>query len=336
MRLRFLLLLSLFACAAQQQEEPPKINGLCLVAPPYEIKGEYYDPILTVNANWVAIIPYAFCSPSQPSVKFDHPNQWIGETTKGISQAVVLAKQKGLKVVLKPHIWVIGQGWAGDLHYESETDIAKWKESYTKYVLHFSRLAEKLNVEMFSIGTEVRQMARLHPGYWRELIKLVKAVYGGTITYAANWDNYKNVSFWDDLDYIGIDAYFPSSESKTPSADELINQNQQIKAELEQFSRSNLKKVLFTEFGFKSLDYCAAGHWKTLETNHSINMLAQANSYEALFKTYWNEEWFAGGFAWKWHYKHQTAGGSNHSEFSPQNKLAEKILKNQYSKSIKK
>lgn len=332
MKLRLFFLVSLFACGAQQQKNTPKINGLCLVAPPYEIQGKYYNPILDVNANWVAIIPYAFCSATQPGIKFNHPSQWVGETTQGIRQAIVLAQEAGLKIMLKPHLWVIGQGWAGDLYYESETDLEEWMISYTKYLLHYSRLAEELNIEMLSIGTEVRQIAKSHPAFWEDLIARIRSVYHGPVTYSSNWDNYQNISFWDKLDYIGIDAYFPVSESKTPSIDELVDQNGTVKQQIEEFSRSHLKKVLFTEFGYKSTDFCASGHWETNDKNHIINLQAQANAYQALFQTYWNEDWFAGGFAWKWHYKHTSAGGQKNTAFSPQNKLAEKVLKNEYSK----
>lgn len=336
MTLRVLLLIGLMACSGHQEKQDPKINGLCLVAPPFDILATHFNPIKDVGANWVAIIPYAFCSPNQPKVKFDHPSQWVGETTQGVSKAISLAKETGLKIMLKPHLWVLGQGWAGDLNYDNTEDLKLWMSSYSQYLLHFSKMAEGMQVEIVSIGTEVRHIAKEHPEYWQGLIRQVRSVYSGKLTYSANWDNYQNISFWKELDYIGVDAYFPTSESKTPGVDELINENQSVKSELEQFSRPFLKKVLFTEFGYKSVDFCTSGHWNTSDENHNINLLSQANAFDALFKTYWNEEWFAGGFAWKWHLKHSAAGGNKNREFTPQNKLAEKILKKQYEKDKKK
>ncbi|MEO9967778.1 MAG: hypothetical protein ABJF11_18445 [Reichenbachiella sp.] len=331
MILRVVIIFCLLACSGPQEKKPSKINGVCLVAPSFEIKKEYYEPILATKANWVAVIPYAFCSPQKPKVTFDHPNQWWGERTEGIRQAVVLAKESGLKIMIKPHLWVLGQGWAGDLNFDNASDLNAWMQSYSRYILHFSHLAEELNVELFSIGTEVRWIVKSNPDFWIKLIKEIRTIYSGEITYSSNWDNYQNVTFWDDLDYIGIDAYFPSADTETPAVQELIDNNQLIKSELEKFSVVHLKKVLFTEFGFKSVDFCAAGHWVSHDKKININLTAQANAYDALFKTYWNQDWFAGGFAWKWHYKHSTTGGDQNSEFTPQNKLAEKILKNRYS-----
>ncbi len=322
----------MLSCGAIKPGDKDKINGLCLVAPSFELKLEYYQPIQNTGANWVAIIPYAFCSPVQPNVTFDHPNQWIGETSSGITEAIRMAHQAGLKVMLKPHIWVIGQGWAGDLNYNSPEQLENWKSSYKTYILNYAKIANDLNVELISIGTEIRQLAKTNDSYWIDLIAQVREIYAGPLTYSANWDNYQNIPFWDQLDYIGIDAYFPISESKTPTIDELLDKGSKTKEILKKFSDLHLKKVLFTEYGFKSQDYCTSGHWKIHDNNHNINITGQANAYKALFKLYWNEHWMAGGFAWKWHYKHNEAGGNTNRDFTPQNKSAEKILKNEYSK----
>lgn len=329
---RALLLVCLLSCSASQESTTEKINGLCLVAPPYEVSAEHYLPIVTTNANWVAIIPYAFCGPEHPMVKFDHDRQRHGETTEGISKAITLAHQSNLQVMLKPHLWVRGQGWAGDLKFEQEEDLAEWQQSYSAYVLHFAKLAQQLDVSMFSMGTEIRQIANSNPTYFKGLIKEIKQLYQGKLTYSANWDNYQNISFWGDLDYIGIDAYFPLSESKTPSVTELIANSQSLKTDIESFARSHLKKVLFTEYGFRSIDHCAAGHWQSKSEDASANLQGQANAYEALYQTYWSEDWFAGGFAWKWHYRYEQAGGPTNTAFTPQRKLAEKILRKRYSK----
>jgi len=44
---------------------------------------------------------------------------------------------------------------------------------------------------------------------WVELIERVRAVYSGRLTFAANFDSYRAVGFWRQLDLIGINAYFP-------------------------------------------------------------------------------------------------------------------------------
>lgn len=44
---------------------------------------------------------------------------------------------------------------------------------------------------------------------WRRVIAAARERFGGTLTYAANFDRYRQVGFWDALDLIGINSYFP-------------------------------------------------------------------------------------------------------------------------------
>jgi len=49
-----------------------------------------------------------------------------------------------------------------------------------------------------------------------KLIKKIREVYRGKLTYAAEGINAKNIEFWDALDYIGIDAYFALTDKINP------------------------------------------------------------------------------------------------------------------------
>ena len=51
-----------------------------------------------------------------------------------------------------------------------------------------------------------RDLLREH---WRRIISEVRKIYQGDLTYAANFDQYHLVAFWDQLDLMGINAYFP-------------------------------------------------------------------------------------------------------------------------------
>jgi len=54
---------------------------------------------------------------------------------------------------------------------------------------------------------------------WRGLIGAVRSVYGGRVTYAANFDQFEMVDFWDALDLISINAYFPLRKMWQPGVD---------------------------------------------------------------------------------------------------------------------
>ena len=63
------------------------------------------------------------------------------------------------------------------------------------------------------------------------------------------------------------------------------------------------------------------------DTNHNL----QARALKVLYKEFWTQNWFAGGFLWKWH-QHENSGGLDNNRFTPQNKPAENTVKEYYKK----
>jgi hypothetical protein len=118
-----------------------------------------------------------------------------------------------------------------------------------------------------------RRLARL----WRETIEAVRGVYGGSLTYAANFDQYPEVDFWPALDLIGINAYFPLRSLTDPAEDpeRLYATLEQgwtaILSDLDAFRRDRGipdTPVLFTEIGYTRRSGTTlapwAGHGMTL------------------------------------------------------------------------
>ncbi|MEN7549064.1 hypothetical protein AAG747_14160 [Rapidithrix thailandica] len=316
-----------------------KMNGVSLVAPPKPFEGDVFQPIVGVSANWVAIIPYAFINGNSTGVSFDQERQWWGERTEGVLESIRLAKEKGLRVMLKPHVWVKGQGWAGDFALHSEKEWKAWERNYTRYILHHARLADSLHVELFCIGTEFRKAVVQREVFWNVLIERVREVYTGELTYAANWDNYEQIMFWPQLDYIGLDAYFPLSMNASPSVKELKKAWEKPLMAISQLQKEVGKPVLFTEYGYRSIDQATGKQWELPTTRGrrqktiQVNLQAQKNAYQALYEVFWSNTWFAGGFLWKWYSQHQKSGGEHCSDYTPQNKPAETIIRRYYSKS---
>jgi hypothetical protein len=168
------------------------------------------------------------------------------------------------------------------------------------------------------------------PNYWQKLIKEIRKVYQGKLTYAANWDEFKRVPFWTEIDFIGIDAYFPLSEKKTPTVQELEIGWKPHKEEIIRTQKQFKKPILFTEFGYRSVDYNAKQPWLVDTVEGNINLQAQVNGIRALHNQFWKEDWFAGGFVWKWFHKHNAVGGGRNNRFTPQNKPAQETLRKLY------
>jgi Glycoside Hydrolase Family 113 len=315
-----IILLLLFSVYARSQ----KINGVNFVAEKTTISDNGFDHLTKINSNWVAWIPYAFCDVKTGHLHKDTKWQWQGETLPGSEKAIQLAKSKGLKVMIKPHIWLSDHSFTGNLQLGHEQWL-NWQKGYTKYILEFAKLAQKYNVELFCIATEHYTSVENYPEYWQYLIQEVRKVYDGKLTYAANWDNYMELPFWDKLDYIGIDAYFPLSEKANPSVAELQQKWQKWKVELYALFKQHNKKILFTEFGYRSTEYTTKNPWKDV-TQDNYCESCQANAYQAAFNSVWKEEWVAGGFIWKWFEPEKSVIYEDSKSYFVKQKMAEEII----------
>ena len=303
------------------------IKGVNYVATNTAIDINNITPLQNINCNWISQTPFAFSQPNIPTVRFNSVNSWWGETDLGITTTTILAKSKGLKTMMKPQVWVNGS-YTGAFTLSSESDWQIWENEYRNFILHFATLSETLGIDMFCIGTELKLTVLARPQFWNNLIDSVRAVYSGKLIYAANWDEYLLVPFWNKLDYIGIDAYFPVSSSVTPTVDEVVSNWKTYLNEINQFRTGLNKEVIFTEIGYKSVDQTGFEPWNPTSTN--LNLQAQTNAYQGFFETFANKTWFKGAFLWKWYPKNETAGGITNKDYTPQNKPVEALIKKSF------
>ena len=266
------------------------------------------------------------------AVHFDSDRQWWGERTSGVKTSIELAQAKGLNIMLKPQVYFPGS-WPGDMSFDTEEDWATWEADYRTFILHWAELANEYELELFCVGTEFKQSIRERPQYWEGLIKDIREIFCGKLTYSANWDEYSEITFWNQLDYIGISAYFPQLEEDTPEVDDLIESWQPVKSTLKKFSKEKKLPILFTEFGYLSIDGCCGKTW-ILEKEarfKSVNETCQANGFDAVLSVFGDEEWWSGGFIWKWFPHGSGHEGYPKRDYTPQDKQAEAVVKKYYS-----
>lgn len=328
--------LILLGCAKQEvgNSSPAaskEIKGISYESPSSMVDAETFAGMPSINANYVALIPFGFVRPDDPQVQFDLSWQWWGERSVGIETLTKYAHQKGLKVMIKPQVWIGGGGFTGTYQPSDEAGWQTLEQSYRQYIIRFARLAEQQQAEMFCVGTEFKAFMVARPAYWGRLIDSVRSVYSGKLTYAGNWDSYKQFPHWAKLDFIGIDAYFPLSDSQTPSVTALRENWQGVKAEIKAMHMAYDKPVVFTEYGYRSVDYCAKTPWESGSAG-AVNLQAQINAYQAVYEEFWSEPWFEGGFLWKWHPYYDSAGGPDNNRFTPQNKPVEATISEWYGK----
>ncbi|MEZ4803602.1 MAG: glycoside hydrolase TIM-barrel-like domain-containing protein [Gelidibacter sp.] len=316
-------------CSATVQK-PEKINGVSFVASRDAIKDKHVAPVMKLNANYASVMPFGFVRDlAHPNISFNSNRQWFGETAKGVQQYVEALHKHNIKVMLKPQIWVRGE-FTGFIKMAHDDDWNVFEASYSDFILTYAKAAETSKVEILCIGTELEGFIDERPDYWKSLIVEIRKIYKGKLTYAANWNEYDRTPFWADLDYIGVDAYFPLSDLKTPTVEECKKGWAKHKAQLKHYSETLKKPILFTEYGYRSVDFAAKEPWKADMDMTDINLEAQSNAMQSLFEEIWYEDWFAGGFVWKWFHEHDKVGGETDSQFTPQNKPVEDIIRKFY------
>ena len=329
--MRSFFVLALLLVVSCKSQSLPKMNGVSFVASRDAVSQNHIQPVVEVAANYAAVMPFGFIrSLDHPELIFDTDRQWYGETKKGAKQYIESLNEAGIEVMLKPQIWVWRGEFTGDIEMTSEDDWKVFEQGYRSFAITYAKLAEETQVPVYCIGTELEEFVLARPEFWKQLIVDIRQVYKGKLTYAANWDEYGRDPFWGQLDYIGIDAYFPLSDQVDPTEEELRQGWRKWKEEIAALSQKVEKPVVFTEYGYRSMDYTAKKPWLVDRNQERVNLEAQALATRVLLDEFWQESWFAGGFVWKWFIHHDRSGGKEDNRFTPQNKPAQSVLQEYY------
>lgn len=329
--------LILQACVAVESQSilsMDKHKGVCWVAGREAITQKEIDALLNCNVNWISQTPFGWqrdASSSFIGTNFSSDRIWWGESDRGISLTTEIANKLGVKTLLKPHLWV-RNGWPGDIEMKSDTAWQSWFSNYEAFILHYAQLAEKNKIEVLCIGTEL-QKTTTHEKEWRLVISKIRSIYSGKLIYAANFhEEFEHIKFWDALDFIGIQAYFSLSDKRDASLEELTkNWNAPLLA-IERVHKKYNKPVVFTEIGYRSDVQAAIEPWVWPRDMKEVPVSeeTQALCYQAFFKAAWNKNWLVGVYFWKW-YPHGTRR-SEETDFTPQGKPAEKVMKENFAK----
>jgi len=258
------------------------------------------------------------------------PEQW--------EQIFKIAHDNGLRVILMPMLLLSdprGTEWRGVINPPNWDD---WMEQYREFLLYFARIAAKSNVEVFMVGSELISAEKnVHPDKWRELIRKVREVFPGKLSYSSNWDHYKVVEFWDELDLIGMTSYYKLSDQPNPSLESLIEEWKPIRRGLLRWQAEIGKPLLFTEVGWCSQEGASIEPWNYYhhQTPTAAGHQEQANCYRAFMET-WKQEVakgrgsVLGGIIW-WEWMN-VPGGPDDYNYIPKGKPAEQELRQWFSR----
>ena len=202
-----------------------------------------------------------------------------------------------------------------------------WFASYEEFIAHYATVAQTAHVEYFVIGTELAGTSR-RSHQWRSVVKTIRKIYSGPITYASNWDEVSNITWWDAVDSIGVDGYYPLTKSDQPTITELKIAWEPIVSELGKMSEFWDRPIILTEIGYRSLNGTNQ-HSFDADNSGTVDLQEQADCYQAVFEAFYGQPWWQGVFWWNWTVS-PFQGGPNDDGYTANNKPAENILRLNY------
>lgn len=288
------------------------------------------DALAGTGANWAGVLTTWYMERRDSSLIA--PLTLTTPTDDGVRRAIEELHALGLRVMLKPHVDVRDGTWRGQI---APSDAAAWFASYAEMLEHHAVLARETDVEMLCIGTELVTMTDTrHLVAWTGVIDRVRALYPGLLVYAANGnspaDEFTSVSFWSQLDLLGLDVYTPLTNSTGPSLEDLVSgwrrnrDGHDMVAAYRNFQGAHGKPLVFTEIGYRSADGTNRTPWDW-EASMGADPGEQADCYQAVYEVWSGETaWMQGLFWWSWDVP---APGPGDTGYSPWGKPAEDVLR---------
>ncbi len=286
------------------------------------------EVVVPTGANWVAVIVTCF-QDTIASTTIDCASP-VNASDDDVRAAIRDAHALGLKVMLKPHVDPrhLNDARSGRFKIDFGSDEAAWAvwfASYDRFITHYAALAQETGAEYFTIGTELSGTVG-RDAQWRETIRQIKAIYDGPLTYAAlTYFEPLQVAWWDELDAIGIDAYYALTLTKSPTTAQMDFGWSANVAYLNVLEATWHMPIIITEVGYMSVDgtNILPGDWSL---QGGVDLQEQADAYQSLFDSLVGQPWWHGIFWWAVNTDPNQGGAQDHG-YSFHNKPAEDVLR---------
>ena len=241
---------------------------------------------------------------------------WFSPTLydREVKQIIRKAQARGFRVLLKPHVDTLDSPFGGIGRWGLRPAGNDWDTlfaTYLRFIKHYARIAESLNVDVFIIGTELDSMTYWGVAdsglnnpeeRWRSMIKKIRRIYRGKLTYSSSDHGNRSrtkgtcspckIKFWDALDYIGFEMYRGlTNRNRNPSLKQLMaGVRDTFDNYIEPLAQQYQKQVIIPEIAFYSFDGVNTnplGHtWQSpyLVSNSRVDHMEQAVCYRAVLK----------------------------------------------------
>jgi len=291
------------------------------------------DELAKMNVTWISITPFGrIWSLDSTDILMDFEAPYALNRT-AVRTMVQQAHARGMAVLVIPHLWVEMGGWRGEIDPGSDIGWAKYRESYRRFVLAWAEDAALAGADAFSIGVECKSWSGRFGGWWTTFIAEVRSSFAGLLTYSANWDEADAVLFWDQLDLIGINAFFPLADHDGATDSEYGDGARRAAQAIHDTASVLDMPVVFVEVGYTSRPNAAVQPWLWPDdmTHVIVDEREQARAVNAMLGAVASESWFAGAFLWRYYANIDDVSQEAAWGFSPHGKLAERTIAAIYS-----
>ena len=351
-----------FPCATPrafaQSESGFTYNGIDFIsyqASEYLNSSTAAQSMKATGANYAAVVVTQYVqtgdatsiAPETTSSPGFNGSQPITPTDGAVVAAIESLQAQGITVVLKPLVNSIDGTWNGNFTWpssdtttaEQQAWLTAWFTSYQTFILHYAQLASQNNVSELVIGTELVQVTGQNcagascKSYWDQyVINPIRTSYPNLrLSYGSNastpGDEFSTVTFWDEVDVIGVDGYLGLTNQADPTVSQLVsawtnspkNGGYNAVAAFANLASTYNKPLIFTEIGYESTPGTNEEPW-SFSLSDGYDPTEQADCYEAFFEVFSAQtSWMKGVFWWEWNV---SPPGASDPGYTPQNKPA--------------
>ncbi|KAB2952391.1 hypothetical protein F9B85_09560 [Heliorestis acidaminivorans] len=229
-------------------------------------------------------------------------------------------RQMGVDLFLEPFPWV-QQGELAETAWNPD-DVDSWFEQWGSICLQAAHFAQSHGIEKLVISDGIHHLEP-YPDQWIKLIKEIRLIYRGQITYRTQWwysawhspwtifKFYRKLQnpLFGHLDFISISAYFELTNSNAPGEKALIDswyrstrqfRQQPIVEQVQMLQKRWQKPIFFGEVGYVDRAGTNQKPW-SVQPSDIINEQEQADCFSAFFRVFWHHSWFLGASVFQIH-----------------------------------
>lgn len=294
---------------------------------------ETLDEVRRLGGNWVSLTVFSRVWDTKSravALGFERPYE---DTRAAMIRSVTQAHERGLRVLLVPHLWVESGQWRAEMQPGSDAAWDAWARSYRHMALEWASAAEEAGVDLFAVGVELRSWVTTpRAPSFVSLVREVRTVYTGPLTYAANWDDVEDTVVLGELDVIGINAFYPLHWEYGATSEQLYAGGDRVAKTVTELAKRYERPVIFTEFGYTTRKDTAIEPWlwpeqlgTVVESEHD-----QALAYAALLSPMRRVPGFGGTFVWRLYADIADLSQEPGWGFSPRGKRSEAVMRSAF------